>query len=240
MRPRILLAGPDRQNDRLRAYREALELAGATPVRDWPRMEVIGDHEGLRAFLHSFDGLLLPGGADVEPEHYGEVRHGCEATDAELDRVQLALARLILGDGFPTLAICRGIQVLGVAAGGGLYQDLPSQHPSAVNHRVKEPKDALAHAVELDPASRLAAVSGSTNLAVNSRHHQAVRDGTGENEREWVGPLRIVARAPDGVVEGLEHPRHSFVVAVQWHPENLVGSGTEALRLFEEFVEACR
>jgi len=235
--PRILVAGPDRLDDYLRPYCEALRRAGADPARAWPTPDALADGADLQRFLAGYHGLLLPGGADVEPWRYGQAPHPMlGATDAELDEGQLALARLALRSGFPTLAICRGIQVVAVAVGAILCQDLPAQRPSAVRHRVPTPKDALSHEVELEPDSRLAALCGPGRFPVNSRHHQAVQDG---ERAGWVGPLRVVARAPDGVVEGIESPDHPFAVSVQWHPENLVDGRPEARRLFRGFVSAC-
>lgn len=232
----ILVAGtPDRESY-LRSYVVALREAGAEPVVAWPDAEARGEPAALRAFLDRFAGLLLPGGKDVEPWRYGEQPHlKLGEVDRELDEGELALARLALGADLPTLAICRGIQVLGVAAGGTLYQDLPSQRPDGLSHRVTPPPNALAHDVQLPDGSRLREVVGSERFPVNSRHHQAVRGEDGER----IGELRIVARAPDGVVEGLEAGGLRFCVGVQWHPENLVGDSVEARRLFRGFVEVC-
>jgi putative glutamine amidotransferase len=236
MRTRILLLGsPDREGY-LQTYASALRGGGAEPVLAWPGADIRRDPVVLRGFLGQFSGLVVPGGKDVEPWRFGEQPHRrLGETDAELDEVELALAHLALETDFPTLAICRGIQVMGVSVGGGLYQDLPSQRPNGLEHNVRTTPSTLAHEVDVAEGSRLRDAVGSGSLAVNSRHHQAVRDdGT-----EQVGALRIVARAPDGVVEGLEAPGHRFFVGVQWHPENLVGSGEEARRLFRGFVEAC-
>ena len=232
----ILVAGPPDRESYLRPYLAALRAAGAEPTLAWPDAETRGDRARLRDLLGRFSGLLLPGGKDVEPWRYGEQPHpGLGDVDPNLDEGELALARLAVEADFPTLAICRGIQVLGVAVGGTLYQDLPSQRPGGLSHRVTPPPNALAHDVDVTVGSRLHEVLGSTRLAVNSRHHQAVRADGGDR----VGELRIVARAPDGVVEGLEAAGLRFVVGVQWHPENLVEESVEARRLFGGFVEAC-
>ena len=128
------------------------------------------------------------------------------------------------------------MQVLGVAAGGTLIQDLPSQHPSSVVHSIKNPEDFLAHEVEAIGNSRVADLCGATHFAVNSRHHQAVRDGGGTA----IGPFRIAARAADGVAEAMEIDGHPFLVAVQWHPENLIGGHASARGLFRGFIAAAR
>ncbi len=237
MAERVLVAGPARLHDYLAPYCEALEAVGAVPVRDWPTKDALRDEAALRAFLERFQGLLLPGGADVEPWRYGEAPiPELGKTDAELDEGQLALAGLAMRSDLPTLGICRGIQVMAVAAGVGLYQDLPAQQPSNVAHEVRTTRQTLAHEVEVAPGSRLASLCGAARFAVNSRHHQAIR---ADGRAEWVGPLRVVARAPDGIVEGIEGPDHRFLVAVQWHPENLVERHPEAAGLFRGFAAAC-
>ncbi len=248
MTPRILVPGPARLDGYFRPYFDALRLAGGEPVRAWPSPDEPGDPEEASRCLADFQGLLLPGGADVEPRRYGEPpAPELGATDPELDEGQLSLARAALERALPILGICRGFQVLVVAAGGRLYQDLPSQRPSSVPHRVPEPKWALAHEVRVDSSSRLAALCGVGPFPVNSRHHQAVRmpedgelAGSPGNTHLAPGPLRPTAWAPDGLVEGLEHPGRPFCVAVQWHPEDLMESRPEAGALLRGFVSACR
>lgn len=237
MQPRILVAGPQDKAEYLRPYGEAIRRAGGEPVRDWPVSSLRSDGTALEALLARYNGLLLPGGADVGPERYHEPRHpALGETNHELDEGQFALARLALRLDFPTLAICRGLQVMAVAAGGKLYQDLPSQRAGILNHRIRTPKDRRAHFVEVDPESKLASVVGSTRFEVNSRHHQAAREA---DSCGWIGALRLVAWAPDGVIEGIEHPGHEFLMAVQWHPENLVPTDAQAMALFRAFVQAC-
>jgi putative glutamine amidotransferase len=152
--------------------------------------------------------------------------------DEALDAVELALGRWALGDGKPVLGICRGQQTLNVAAGGTLYQDIASQLPGAAPHQFPEARTALVHDLRVEPRSRLATVLGEDRLAVNSIHHQAV---------ERLAPdLRATAWAPDGVIEGVEHPSHPFALAVQFHPEELVPDHAPSARLFAAFVAACR
>jgi putative glutamine amidotransferase len=186
--------------------------------------------------VRSCAGLVLPGGVDVDPARYGETRHPT-VTDVDVarDDYEIALVRAALAADLPIFAICRGLQVMNVAAGGSLVQDLPSQVGQAVPHQVADPKDAIAHDVSLGPGSRLeqlmghAAVGG--RLPVNSRHHQAVG-------RVAVGFV-VTSRAADGVIEGLERPDARFCVGVQWHPENFVGSRT-FLPLFAGLLTAAR
>jgi putative glutamine amidotransferase len=197
-------------------YVESVRLAGGDP---W-QLDYAADP--VSAVVRSCAGLLLPGGADVAPERYGEARHATVTdVDAARDEYEIALARAALAADLPVLAICRGLQVMNVAAGGSLIQDIPSQLGSAVPHQVPAPKDAIAHDVSVVPLSRLAGLMGAAvvagRLPVNSRHHQAVqRVATG---------FVVTAAAPDGVIEALELPHARFCVGVQWHPENFVESG---------------
>jgi putative glutamine amidotransferase len=242
--PRILVLGHASDPAYYRPYLDAVRDAGGDPVLDLPGAAACADEGVLPGFLAEYRGVLFPGGVDVEPSRYGEAHHPkLGTTDAALDEGQFAAARLVLAGALPALAICRGLQVIGVAAGGALYQDLPSQRRSLLRHNVPDPKDALAHRVFAVAGSRLAALTGAPDFMVNSRHHQAVRGDAEYPGR--VGALVVTARVQDGLIEGLELPSHPFLVAVQWHPENLVVSGDAAASLparslFRGFVEACR
>jgi putative glutamine amidotransferase len=225
--PRPPYSAGMRQN---RAYARAIAAAGGLPVL----LPLLDDPAVLRALYARLDGLLLPGGGDVDPARYGQAPRpecGVEGVDALLDEIELALARWALDDGRPLLGICRGHQVLNVAAGGTLYQDIAVQAPGSLSHRHPEARAELVHPVAVAGDSHLAAVLGATALAVNSIHHQAVAR---------VAPgLRAVAWAPDGVVEGLEVVGHPFALAVQFHPEELVPEHEPSRRLFRAFVAAC-
>jgi putative glutamine amidotransferase len=211
-------------------YPAALAAAGATPVvvpLELPE-EILAD------LFARLDGLLLAGGLDVHPREYGELAHPrLGRVDPVRDATELLLARRALSEGLPLLGICRGIQLLNVAAGGTLYQDLPSQLPEALVHDrklVDTPWERAVHTVEVAAGSRLARALQSIRPETNSYHHQAVK---------VVGaPLVPVAWTADGVIEGLEAPTHPFALAVQWHPEGMVRVEGHALRLFEAFVAA--
>jgi putative glutamine amidotransferase len=236
MNPRILVLGLDVDEDYLRTYTEAVRASGGEPDRRWPEQSIRKDDALLYGFLAAYSGVVLPGGEDVDACLYGEnPRPESGPPNAELDEGQLAAVRVLLRSRIPVLAVCRGMQVLGVAVGQGLIQDLPSQRPSTIAHNIKDPKDFLAHEVEAVGDSR-SAFCGATRFAVNSRHHQAVRDGGGGA----VGPFRITARAEDGVPEAMEYEAHPFLIAVQWHPENLVYGNAPARGLFHGFIEAAR
>ncbi|MDW8325024.1 MAG: gamma-glutamyl-gamma-aminobutyrate hydrolase family protein [Anaerolineales bacterium] len=214
----------------LHTYIEAVLGAGGLPVLI--PLSVTGDD--LRALYARLDGVLLPGGCDIDPAYFNEARSpNLGVVDGERDRVELAVARLALADGKPLLGVCRGMQVMNVALGGSLYQDLPSEYGGPLlrhAHPVEAfPREHLAHPVRVEAGSQLARVLGAQVVQVNSRHHQAIKA---------VAPqLRVVARAPDGVIEGIEKPDHPFALGVQWHPENLQAM-PEMKRLFEAFVVA--
>jgi len=207
-------------------YEAAVRRAGATP-----RALTVG--EGAADALRGADGLLLTGGDDVDPALYGEIPHPTfDVAEPGRDAFEIDLIRRALDADLPVLAICRGLQVLNVALGGTLIQDIPSEPSPLLPHDTEGPATTLAHTVTVAPGSHLAGLVGPDGVrAVNSRHHQAVRaPGRG---------LVVTAVAPDGIVEAAEVPAARFCVGVQWHPENFHQTG-EFDRLFEGFVEACR
>jgi putative glutamine amidotransferase len=211
-------------------YVESIRRAGAEVVE-------LAHDEAPDAVVGRVDGLLLTGGGDVDPALYGADAHpSFVAAEPGRDAYEIALVRAALAADLPVLAICRGMQVLNVACGGDLVQDIPTEVNGALSHAVNEPRYALAHEVWATPTSRFAALmkdelEDGESCQVNSRHHQAVRHaGDG---------LEVVATAPDGVIEALERPASRFCLAVQWHPENFWRTG-EFRPLFEGFVEAAR
>ncbi|WP_293169600.1 gamma-glutamyl-gamma-aminobutyrate hydrolase family protein [Oceanithermus sp.] len=188
-------------------YRAALEAAGASVV-------VLPPQPGpqLEAVLARLDALLLPGGADLDPHHFGEEPHPrLGQVDPERDALELAAARWAAEHGLPTLGVCRGAQVGAVALGANLYQDLESAGFNEINHDQSAPAPALWHSVALHEDRWLASLFGR-RFRVNSYHHQAIRDP---------GPLRVLAEAPDGVIEAAYLPDHPFYLLIQWHPELL-------------------
>ena len=181
-----------------------------------------------------FDALLLGGGGDVDPARYGRVRidNGTVEVDPERDAIDFRLFEDARRAGAPVFAICRGLQVVNVAFGGTLVQDIPSERPSAVVHqRARDEKTRRDHAVAVAARSLLAAIAGPGEPSVNSRHHQAVEDlGRG---------LSVTAVAPDGLAEAIESRGDPWLLGVQWHPENLLGDAISE-RLFAEFLRAAR
>jgi putative glutamine amidotransferase len=211
-------------------YCHAVALAGGAPVM----IPLELDETGWRSIYERLDGILFPGGVDVNPRHYGQAPHPhLGAVNDPLDRAELVLARWAIADRLPTLAICRGIQLINVAAGGTLYQDIATQIPGALRHRCSPPefpRHHRAHPVRVAPQSRLWGVFAEDSVQVNSRHHQAVRD---------LAPgFQVTARAPDGVIEGIELDDAPFVVGVQWHPESLAARDPQMLELFAALVRA--
>ena len=191
------------------AYVCAVELGGGAPV-------IIPPHLGgskLRAAFDGLDGLLLSGGGDLWPKLYGEQDSGLLwSVDEQRDRAELALARWAMAERLPVLGICRGAQVLNVAAGGTLVQDIATQAPNAFTHSTVagRPASSIAHTVEVAADTLLAELFGTGELGVNSAHHQAVKD---------VGAtLSVTARAPDGIIEGIERRDHPLCIGVQCHP----------------------
>jgi len=206
-------------------YTEALRRAGAVAVIIPPQPE------NAAAIVDSLDGILLAGGDDCDPTAYGETPHPTvEPMDPRRQSNELALARVARERGIPTLGICLGVQVMNVASGGTLIQDIASEVKTEIDH-ASEPSDRHRHEVLVEKGTRLGRILGKQELEVNSSHHQAIRN-VGEG-------LRVTAHAPDGVIEGLEDPSHPFYVGVQWHPEDMSGEGS-ASALFGAFVEAAR
>jgi putative glutamine amidotransferase len=209
------------------SYLKSIREAGGMPVVI-PPLGGLGDEP----VLEGFDGLCLSGGPDMHPSAYGRDPHpALGPTWRDLDEAELAIAREGDSRELPILGICRGAQVLNVVRGGTLFQDLRDEVGGDVAHRQQGIGPGAAHSIEVRAESRLAGVLGSTELDVNSYHHQA--------PWELGRDLRAVAFAPDGVVEGLEDPGREFAIGVQWHAEADTGLPENA-RLFAAFVEAAR
>jgi len=208
-------------------YTRAIQHVGGTPVVIPPTV-MDEDWDVLVAHL---DGLLLSGGGDVDPVLYGEQSEPWMGqVDAERDVSELGLVRRWMTSGRPLLAICRGHQVLNVALGGTLYQDIAAYIPNALDHSYvpARPMETLVHRVNLVAGSRLATILGGTTFEVNSAHHQAVK-ALGDG-------LTVVATAEDGVIEAIELQNHPFCIGVQWHPEAMVKAVETMWPLFEAFV----
>ncbi|MFZ6026257.1 MAG: gamma-glutamyl-gamma-aminobutyrate hydrolase family protein [Chloroflexota bacterium] len=194
----------------MEAYIESVSRAGGAPV-----MIPLGlPDEQLDAVWQHLDGILFTGGGDVDPQVYGGEPHpAVGGVDADRDRVEFLLIRRAVAERRPFFGICRGIQTINVALGGTLYSDISTQLPNALPHP-HDPfteRKLLPHTVRVEADSCLAEVLGSTQLPVNSLHHQGIR--------RLAEPLRPLAYAPDGLIEAVTLPGHPFGLAVQWHPE---------------------
>jgi putative glutamine amidotransferase len=211
------------------SYIEAIKSAGGIPM-----LIPLGlSDEDLQTIFERLDGILLPGGGDVEPGFYnGNTHVKMWGIDVERDRTEFFMSRAAVRQEKPILAICRGIQVFNVALGGTLWEDIPSMIPDAMNHDTLKthPRSHLAHTVELQPGSLVARQLNTTSTGVNSFHHQAVKDEAPE--------LVTTACSPDGLIEAVEVPDHPFALGVQWHPEQLVNDYPDMLGLFKGLVEA--
>jgi putative glutamine amidotransferase len=228
-RPKYIesVGAPLRAYSVFHTYTDGVLGAGAIPI-----MLVPTDADLIDPVLDRIDGLILTGGGDINPERYGDSSHGhLVNVDEERDGFEIALVKKARSRKMPTFAICRGLQIVNVAFGGTLIQDLPSER-GAEGHDVIGEFAYLPHSnVDIEPGCRIAAILGDGPQGVNSLHHQAVNDlGAG---------LRVVGRAEDGTVEAIEHDDTDWpMVAVQWHPEFLrLREHGASLTLFEAFVE---
>jgi putative glutamine amidotransferase len=213
-----------------RAYTDAILAAGLVPLVVPPMTE-----DAALAILDAVDGLVLTGGEDVDPARFGAPRNPATGPANDLrDRIELALAKEAAARKLPTLAICRGVQVLNVALGGTLVQDIPSEVESTINHDAESARSSRVHEVSLDRHSRLAGIVGANRIMTNSFHHQSV-------DRLARG-LSAVGTSPDGVVEGVECAERAWwAVGVQWHPEELTKTPEDWDRkLFAAFAAAVK
>jgi putative glutamine amidotransferase len=212
------------------SYTEAARAAGLRPFI----LPVLAPQDA-DAMLDGMAGLILTGGEDVDPAHYGSAPHPALGdVHPGRDAFELALVRAARHRRLPTLAICRGVQIMNVALGGTLVQDLPSERPNGIAHDGRWDRDARVHGLRLTAGSRLAEAIGATDATTNSMHHQAIA--------RLANGLVAVAHAPDDVVEGVEWKGDDWWMAgVQWHPEELVGTAEDWDRaLFAAFAAAVR
>jgi len=235
MKPRILVPialTEEKLHFRLRrSYLDCVIAAGGLPVL----VPVTLPLEDVRFLFEQSEGVLLVGGADVEPAYYGQPAHPTTyGIDPDRDRVEFALVRWAVETNKPLLGLCRGLQVLNVALGGTLIQDIPSHNPNALPHDAEtlgQPRTALLHEITVEPHSQLATLLQQHRLAVNSLHHQAID--------QLASSLVATAYADDGIIEAAEVPTCRFILGVQWHPEELAPTRADMHRLFTAFVSAC-
>ena len=220
------------QNERYNLKGEYIRMLaemGAVPLI----MPLTSDRTILEYFLDHCDGLVFSGGYDIAPAYYGQTDEGlCGVIQPIRDEMELWLCREAVDRDLPVLGICRGHQVLNVALGGSMYQDLMAQTGTALQHQEPQPVDGMVHDVALAADTPLARLQGTVSMRVNSRHHQAIRD---------LAPgLVVQATAPDGVIESVWLPEKRFVWGVQWHPESIWTISEPNRKIAEAFLQAAK
>ncbi|TVR90961.1 MAG: gamma-glutamyl-gamma-aminobutyrate hydrolase family protein [Spirochaetaceae bacterium] len=230
MRPIIGVTNTTRQGF-IDAYVNAVAAAGGAPLV----LPVLEDTSALEEVLSRLDGLLLSGGSDIVPAHYGEApMYGLEETKPYRDKHELSLLTQVLEHhSYPVMGICRGMQLLNVHGGGSCYQALEKQRPEAGMHMLfgVYPFECPGHNVSITPESSLHAMLHKEQIAVNSFHHQAIK--------ELAPGFKVTALADDGIIEGIERAGDRFVVGVQWHPEMMAKTDAHSQQIFRAFVQEC-
>lgn len=209
-------------------YMKALEECGALPIM----LPYTTDEEELLDAFSLCNGILMTGGHDVNPIMYAaERRPTCGTASNVRDVMESHLFEWSFKEDKPVLGICRGIQLINVLLGGTLYQDLPTEYDSDIEHHMSPPYDEVAHKVEILPDTPLASMYGKGEYGVNSYHHQAIKVLADE--------ARPMAISEDGLVEAIYVPHKKYIWAVQWHPEFAYASDDKCLKLMQSFVDAC-
>ncbi|TCT26504.1 putative glutamine amidotransferase [Melghiribacillus thermohalophilus] len=209
---------------------QAIVLAGGTPLL----LPNLTDDERIKQYAELLDGLYVTGGYDIDPTLFGEEPHPeLGIITPTRDRFETALIRELLKKDKPILAVCRGCQILNIAAGGDMYQDIYSQiDGELLQHSQHAPKGHGSHYVLVESDSLLQRITGEARLRVNSRHHQA--------NRRIPSGFMVSGTASDGVIEAIESQEHAFVLGLQWHPENMAAAGDEASKkIYQVFIDAC-
>jgi putative glutamine amidotransferase len=209
------------------AYSQAVLNCGGAPLL----IPISQSKRSLAAICGRLDGLIFSGGPDINPRFYKDEPHqGLKDVDENQDEMELELSRQALAADVPILGICRGLQLLNVAMGGTLYQDIALQVPKACNHSPRANRGTVTHKVRIEPNTRLQETLQRPSLWVNSKHHQAVKAPA--------PGLVISAVASDGIIEALEDPNRPFLLGVQWHPEGLWKKDAAARKLFKALIAA--
>lgn len=213
----------------LPGYMTGLESVGAIPVM----LPLTADRDELKSLCSVCSGFLFTGGQDVSPSIYGEkTKPSCGEVCTMRDKTEQILLSLALESDKPILGICRGLQFINAALGGSLYQDLPDEYPSHVQHHMSPPYDRAVHTVSITPGSLLSDIISSNTIGVNSYHHQAVKT--------LAPSLSEAARAEDGIIESAYMPGKRFVLAVQWHPEFSYKSDENSKNILRAFADAAK
>lgn len=210
-------------------YMRAVEKSGGVPVI----LPLTEDEAIIKQLASTFDGFLFSGGPDVHPSYFNEEVHPeCGEICPARDTLEMMLFKEVLPLDKPILGICRGLQLINIALGGSIYQDLPSQYDVKAAHRMEAPYNREAHKVTIVPDSIFASWIPCAQLGVNSCHHQAIKD---------LAPgLVSCAVSEDGLIEAIHMPEKKFLVATQWHPEMGLGTNMYSENIFHSFIEACK
>ena len=210
------------------AYLQSIENAGGTPIL----LPYVAGEGHIARFAAICDGFVFTGGADVDPKRYGEeVKETCGGIDYLRDDLEFRTFAAAIQTGKPILAICRGIQLVNVALGGTLYQDLPTEFPTEIFHRQKEAKFSPSHRVFVNENTPLHTLMGADSMQANSFHHQAIK--------ELAPGLEIMATAEDGIIEAVYGRDTPYLRGYQWHPERLADKNEQNRLIFEDFVRSC-
>lgn len=208
---------------------DSILMAGGIPYI----LPYTNDVSVIKEIINHIDGLLLSGGVDIDPTLFGEEPiPNLGEIMPERDTLEILLIEKALEVNLPILAICRGVQILNIAAGGNMYQDLYSQKGNLLQHAQRAPRTHLSHFVRTNEGSLLQAISHCTEFKVNSFHHQAVKDPA--------QGFMISAISSDGVVEAIESVKHFFVLGVQWHPEHVTKFDEVSKQIFSSFIDASK
>ncbi|MBE6895998.1 MAG: gamma-glutamyl-gamma-aminobutyrate hydrolase family protein [Ruminococcaceae bacterium] len=210
-------------------YVKTVECLGGIPIV----IPYTDNESTLTKFTDICDGFIFTGGADVDPKHYGEEKkETCGVIQQYRDDLELRIFNVIIKKQKPIIAICRGIQIVNVALGGTLYQDIPTEKPSDIFHQQKEPKFAMSHDVEILKGTPLHSLIGAERMQANSFHHQAIKT-LGKD-------LEIMATADDGIIEAVYLKSDRYLRAYQWHPERIWAEDELNRRIFEDFISVCK
>ncbi|MFQ6040662.1 MAG: gamma-glutamyl-gamma-aminobutyrate hydrolase family protein [Candidatus Poribacteria bacterium] len=210
-------------------YINAIEHAGGAPIV----LPIVEDAECISSFIDIIDGLLLSGGGDIDPSFFNEEPiPAIGSIDPRRDSIEISLSKAALEQNLPVLAICRGIQVLNVAAGGTLYQDISQHSKETLKHRQSAPGWHASHTIQMEPGSLMYGMFDKRTGKVNSFHHQAVRD--------VADGFYVSARSNDGIIEAIESREYRFMLGVQFHPEMMYQHHPAAANIFAAFVKACK